>query len=446
MSSLPQTARRKMIAFVVVWFGQLVSLTGSGLTEFALGVWVFQRTGSPVQFALIILFATLPRILLSPLAGTLVDRWDRRLVMLFSDTGAGLGTLTIALLLFANQLQIWHIYLVTAFSSAFGTFQRPAYAAATTLLVPPQQYGRANGMMSLIRSVSSLVAPALAGFLIVTIGLPNVLLIDLGTFLFAVLTLSMVRFPSPPPSAESQATQGSLFHEAIGGWTYITRRPGLLGLLILQSATWFLGVPTEVLLQPYVLSFSSPDALGLIMSATGAGLLIGGLIMGAWGGPKRRIYGITGFEMLVCLCSVLIGLSASPLAIGVAAFLYFVCIELSDSSNQALWQSKVAPDFQGRVFAIQQMITVSALPLGLLITAPLAEYVFNPLLDNNGALTGSVGRIIGVGSGRGIGLMFIVAGLFNMLALIAGALYPRIWRVESELPDVITESAQTSTG
>ena len=446
MSSLPQTARRRMSVFVIVWFGQLISLTGSGLTEFALGVWVFQRTGSPVQFALTVFFAALPRILLSPLAGTLVDRWDRRLVMMLSDTAAGLCTLTVALLLFTNQLQVWHIYLVAALSSAFGTFQRPAYAAATTLLVPPQQYGRANGMMSLIRSVSSLVAPALAGFLVVTIGLPSVLLIDLGTFLFAVLTLSVVRFPSPPQSAESQATRGSLFREAVGGWAYIRRRPGLLGLLILHSATWFLGVPTEVLLQPYVLSIASPNALGLVMSATGAGLLIGGLIMSTWGGPKRRIYGIIGFEMLVSLCSVFIGLWSSSLAIGIAAFLYFVCIELSDSCNQALWQSKVAPDFQGRVFAIQQMITVSALPLGLLITAPLAEYVFNPLLDYNGALAGSVGRIIGVGPGRGIGLMFVVAGLFNMLALIGGALYPRIWRVESELPDAIAASAQTITG
>jgi MFS family permease len=114
-----------MAVFALVWFGQLVSLTGSGLTEFALGVWVFQRTGSPVQFALTVLFVSLPRILLSPLAGTLVDRWDRRLAMLLSDLGSGLCTLAVALLLFANRLQIGHVYLLVAISSAFGTFQRP---------------------------------------------------------------------------------------------------------------------------------------------------------------------------------------------------------------------------------------------------------------------------------------------------------------------------------
>lgn len=430
-----------MIIFAIVWFGQLVSLTGSGLTEFALGVWVFQRTGSPVQFALTVLFVSLPRILLSPLAGTLVDRWDRRRVMLLSDTGAALCTLAVALLLFAHQLQVWHIYLLMAISSAFGTFQRPAYAAATTLLVPPQQYGRANGMIGLARSVSSLVSPALAGFLVVTAGLPIVLLVDFATFLFAVLTLVVVRFPSPPWSAEGAAARGSLLREAASGWVYITRRPGLLGLLILYAATWFLGVPTEALLQPYVLSFASPEVLGWVVSLTGAGFLAGGLLMSAWGGPKRRIYGIIGFELLVSLCSVLIGLRSSVLLVGIAVLFYYVCIELSDSCSQALWQAKVAPDFQGRVFAIQQMITLSALPLGLLITAPLAEYVFNPLLDAKGALAGTVGRVIGVGPGRGIGLMFIIAGIFNIAALIVGALHPRIWHVEDELPDVVGDVA-----
>ena len=434
-ASTSPSVRHGMAVFALVWFGQLVSLTGSGLTEFALGVWVFQRTGSPVQFALTILFVSLPRILLSPLAGTLVDRWDRRLAMLLSDLGSGLCTLAVALLLFANQLQVAHIYLLVAISSAFGTFQRPAYAAATTLLIPAQQYGRANGMVGLARSISSLVAPALAGFIVVTAGLPSVLLIDFATFLFAVLTLMVVRFPRPPQSAEGAAAQGSLLREAISGWSYIARRPGLLGLLSLYAATWFLGVPTEVLLQPYVLSFTSPDTLGLIVSVTGAGFLAGGLVMSAWGGPKRRIYGILGFELLVSLCSVLIGLSSSALFVGVAVFFYYVFIELSDGCSQALWQAHVAPDFQGRVFAIQQMITLSALPLGLLITAPLAEYVFNPMLDYNGTWAGTVGRVIGVGPGRGIGLMFIIAGVFNVLALVAGALYPRIWHVEDELPN-----------
>jgi len=201
---MPRVRSHSVRVFALVWFGQLISITGSGLTEFGLSVWVFQRTGSTTQFALTFLAFTLPRILLSPLAGTLVDRWDRRRAMLLSDTGAALTTLAIALLLIAGRLEVWHIYIATAISSSLSAFQRPAYKATITLLVPKEHYGRASGMVSLARSIPSLVSPALAGFLIVAIGLEGVILIDFATFLFAVFTLLLVRFPRPEISAEAQ--------------------------------------------------------------------------------------------------------------------------------------------------------------------------------------------------------------------------------------------------
>ncbi len=437
-----QTRPRGIRVFILVWLGQLVSLTGSGLTEFALGVWVYQRTGSTTQFALTVFFLALPRISLSPLAGALADRWDRRRVMMLSDSGAALCTLTIALLLAADRLQVWHLYLLAAASSTFRTFQGPAYTAATTLLIPKQHYGRASGLVQVGQSIASLVSPGLAGFLVVAVGLAGVVLIDLATFLFAVFTLLIVRFPQAETSPEAVAVRGSLLREAAFGWTYLTRRPGLLGLLIIYAATSFLGITTEVLLTPYVLSFTTPDVLGLVVSATGAGLLVGGLVMSVWGGPQRRVHGIFGFEALVSVCTVLIGLWTSGEPIAVAAGLYFVFIALSDGSSHALWQSKVQPDVQGRVFALRQMISLSAFPLGLLITAPLAEYVFEPLLAADGALAGSVGRVIGVGPGRGIGLLFILTGVFNVLALALGYLHPRIRRVEEELPDAIPDASR----
>lgn len=431
-----------MRVFVLVWFGQLVSLTGSGLTEFALGVWVYQRTGSPTRFALAALCIAVPRILLAPLAGTLVDRWDRRRAMLLSDAGSAFCTLIVALLVLTGRLAVGHVYLLVAASSAFGAFHSPAYVAATTLLVPKQHYGRASGMIGLTRSIASLVAPALAGFLIVTSGLATVILVDFATFLFAVLTLLVVRFPRPQPSAEGAAARGSLVREAAQGWAYIVNRPGLLGLLVVYAATSFLGITTEVLLAPYLLSFTTADVLGLVLSVSGIGLLVGSFIMGAWGGPKRRIYGIIGFEMLVGVCTALIGLRLPTLLLGVVVFLYYVGIELSDSCSQALWQSKVAADLQGRVFALRGMISWSALPLGLLVAAPLAEYVFEPALAAGGLWAGSVGRVIGIGPGRGIGLLFVLAGAFNVLALLAGYLYPRIRRVEVELPDAVGDANQ----
>ncbi len=428
-----------MRVFALIWFGQFVSLTGSGLTDFALGVWVYQRTGSTTQFALTILFFAIPRILLSPLAGTLVDRWDRRWAMILSDAGGALSTLLIALLLFADQLEVWHLYLIMAVSSAFRTFQWPAYAATITLLVPKQHYGRASGMIEMGRSIASLISPVLAGLLIVAVGIESVILIDVVTFLFAVLTLLLVRVPRPETSPEGAEVKGSLVREAAHGWNYITQRPGLLGLLVIYAATSFLGITADVLLTPYLLSFTSADVLGFVVSATGAGLLVGGLIMSLWGGPKRLIHGIIGFEMLVGVFTLLIGIRSSAPLIGVAAFFYFICIALSDGCSQALWQRKVVPDLQGRVFAIREAISLSTLPLGLLISAPLAEYVFEPLLAVNGPLQGSLGRLFGVGPGRGMGLLFVITGVFNILVLVAGYLYPRVRWVEDELPDVIAD-------
>jgi MFS family permease len=167
-------APRGLATFTIVWFGQLVSVVGSGLTTFALGVWIFERTGSATQFALIGLFAVLPRVALSPLAGTIVDRWDRRRAMIVSDAGAGLSTLILVLLLFSSTVEVWHIYLIVAASSAFSTIQFPAYAAATTLLVSRENLGRANGMIQFAKAAAEILAPALAGLLVQTIQLQGV--------------------------------------------------------------------------------------------------------------------------------------------------------------------------------------------------------------------------------------------------------------------------------
>src|SRR4028118_1035447 len=189
--------------FGLMWFGQLVSLAGSTLTRFALGVWVYERTGSATQFALITLCAFVPGLLAAPYAGALVDRWDRRWTLFWSDLAPALGVLALVLLIRAGALQIWHIYLVVALGSVFNTFHWPAYVAATTLLVHKQHPGRDTRLMQLGQASSEVVAPVLAGLLIATIGLDGLILIDLGTFLFAATTLLLVRIP-PPASAASR--------------------------------------------------------------------------------------------------------------------------------------------------------------------------------------------------------------------------------------------------
>jgi MFS family permease len=433
---------RGMKTFLTIWLGQLVSLIGSGLTAFGIGVWLYQETGSVTLFALNSLFFILPQMLFSPFAGALVDRWDRRRAMILSDAGAGMSTLFLATLLWSGRLEVWHVYLATTTNALFGAFQWPAYSASTTLLVPKKHLGRAGGMVQMGEAVSQLISPALAGMLLVSIGLKGIMLIDFGTFAFAVLTLLIVHIPRPATSAESAAAKGSLWSEAAFGWKYIRSRPGLFGLLIFFSIGNFLGGMLSPLLIPMILDLSSPDVMGYVASIVGVGMLAGTLVMSAWGGPQRRVMGILGFEAIAGVLIVVMGIQASIPLIAAMMFGVMFCMPIVNGCSQALWQSKVKPDLQGRVFAVRRMIAMAASPLAYVVVGPLADGVFEPLMAADGPLTASVGRVIGSGPGRGYGLMFMVMGGLLLVTAAVAYLYPRIRFVEDELPDVVAEAAQ----
>jgi len=431
-----------MPAFFVTWFGQVISLVGSGLTSFSLGVWVFERTGSPTQFALIGLFAVLPRVVFSPIAGAFVDRLDRRKVMILADAGAGLSTLFIAALLFGDRLELWQIYLAAAISSFFGTFQWPAYTATVTQLVPKKHLGRANGMNQFGRAAAEIFAPLLAGVLVLTIQLEGVILIDVATFIFAMLTLFLVRFPRlkiEPPKDKLATFKADLAF----GWKYIVARKGLLNLLFFQSTVNFIWGMLGALIVPMILSFTTSDKLGSIITIAGTGLLTGSLLMTVWGGPKRRIIGILFFEMLSGFCFVLMGLRPEFFLVALGAFGAHITIAIVFGSNQALWQTKVEPENQGRVFATQQMFASIAAPLAYLLAGPLAEKFFEPLMISGSPLSLKLSEILGSGYGRGIGLMFVLMGLAKILVSVIGYLNPRVRFIEDELPDALTGSEIT---
>ncbi|MDF5707239.1 MAG: MFS transporter [Nostoc sp. S4] len=422
----------KLQVFIITWFGQLISLVGSGLTGFALGLWVYQRTSSVTEFALVSLFTTLPGIVLSPITGALVDRWERRATMLLCNTVAGLTTLVFVLLFLINQLQIWHIYAGMSIISVCTAFQFPAYSATITLLVSKKHLGRASGMTNIGEASARLFAPALAGVMVLTIKVQGVLLIDFASYLFAIVTLLIVQFPKPRKTTASDRGKSSLLKEAIYGWTYIIKRPGLLGLLLFFAGSNFgLGI-ASVLITPMLLAFTSPVILGNVMSIAGSGMLVGSIIMSVWGGPKPRVYGVFGFGLLQGICLLLVGLHPSIPLITTAAFGVFFCVPFMDGCNQTIWQTKVPPDVQGRVFAVRLMIAWSSFPLAYLLAGPLADYVFEPLLASDGLLASSVGKIVGVGAGRGIGLLFIVLGTINFWVAIFSYLYQPVRTIEKE--------------
>lgn len=426
-----------MRGFSLLWFGQFVSLIGSGLTGFALGIWVYQSTGSITLFALIALFTSMPGIIVSPLAGALVDRWDRRLTLVLSDTGAVLGTLAIALLLVTGRLQVWHIYVVMSIGSALSALQWPAQSAAVTLLVPKRQLGRAAGMVEMAHAVAQIASPALAGVLIVAIGIHGVIMVDAATYLVALLTLLVISIPKPPLAPEGLSGKAPLWRDALFGWKYIKARRGLLGLLTLFAATNFSTGLVSVLVTPLILSVASPVALGSVLSFAGIGMLAGSLVMSAWGGPRRRVYGVLGGMLLQGLVLFLAVFRPSVPMIAMAAFCFLFAGPMVNSSSQAIWQSKVAPALQGRVFAVRRMIAWSSLPAAYLLAGPLADRVFEPLMAVGGPLAGSAGRIIGAGPGRGIALLYALLAFAIIGAVLLGYLSPRIRGVEDELPDAL---------
>jgi MFS transporter, DHA3 family, macrolide efflux protein len=432
---------KNMRTFFIIWSGQVISLLGSGLTSFALGVWIFQETGQATPFALTVLFGSLPRILLAPLAGSLADRWNRRLLMILSDTGNALVTLVVVFLIFTNSLEVWNIYLVALVGSICGAFQEPAYTASVAMLVPKKDLARASGLSQAGQALEMLVAPMLAGVLFVTIGLRGIILIDFVTYFFAVGALLIVKIRQPQFHEEpGQSGRGKALRDAMFGWNYLRMRTGLFGLLLYFAMVNFLLNFAAVLTGPLVLSFAAATALGAIQMASGLGMLLGSVIMGAWGGPKKRIRAVIGFIALSSLGVVLIGLRANPILIGAGYFILMACIPLASGPSQAIFQTKVAPDVQGRVFAIRAMISRSMMPVAFLIAGPLADFVFEPAMREGGALASTfLADLVGVGPGRGIGLIFISAAVLLAISSVFAYLNPRIRNVESELPDTLPD-------
>jgi MFS transporter, DHA3 family, macrolide efflux protein len=439
--SVSEAAPRDMRAFNIIWLGQLISMLGSGLTRFALGVWIFAQTGQATPFAITVLLGNLPGLLLMPVAGSLADRWNRRRIMILADTGSALLTLMIALFLFQGELMIWHIYILVTVGSVFSAFQEPAYSASIVMLVPKEKLGNANGMVQMGQAIASIITPLVAGVLFVSIGLNGIIIIDFATFFFAVGALLMIRIPQPVRK-KSEEHKGSHLWSDIGfGWNYLRQRPGLFGLLLYYAMVNFLLSWTGVLITPMVLSRFSAATVGVIQTVFGVGMLAGSIVMSSWGGPKRRIPAVIGFIMLAWVGFILAGIRPHPFFIGAGLFTLMFFIPLASGNSQVVFQSKVAPEVQGRVFSIRSMLAQSMMPLAFVTAGPLADYVFEPLMKDGGVLAGTfIGGLLDTGPGRGIGLMFVLAGL---AALIVSALVyanPRIRNVEDELPDAVTSN------
>ncbi|HLF89955.1 MAG TPA: MFS transporter [Anaerolineales bacterium] len=427
-----------MTAFTIIWFGQLVSLLGSGMTTFAISIWAWEETGKATALALAMFFGFGPQVILSPLAGAIVDRYDRKLVMIASDLAAGLATIALFILLNLDQLEIWHLYVANAFAGAFGAFQFPAYSAAVTVMIPKEHYGRANGMIALAGSASGIFAPIIAGAMIGLIGIGGIMTFDIITFVFAIAMVLLVHIPQPRQSKEGQAAKGNLWQESMFGFKYIFARPSLLGLQLIFFFINLTAMFSFSLTVPMILARTGNDELilGSAQSLGAIGGVAGGLLLSVWGGPKRRVYGVLGGMFLISLLGGLpMGVGRSLFSWALGGFMTGFVIPILNGSNQAIWQAKVQPDLQGRVFAVRRLIAQISAPIAMLSAGPLADRVFEPAMAVEGSLAGTFGWLVGTGPGAGMGLMFVITATLGAFIGLGGFLFPAVRNVEDIMPD-----------
>ncbi|TES91767.1 MAG: MFS transporter [Anaerolineales bacterium] len=427
-----------MRAFTIIWLGQVVSLLGTAMTQFALTLWVYKVTGQATPLALVGFFFVTPMVILGPFVGTLVDRGNRKLMMMLSDLAAAANTVVILLLFSTGNLQIWHLYITAAIAGIFNGFQWPAFSAAITMMIPKEQYGRANGMLEMAGAASGVFAPILAGALIAPLGIAGIMIIDLVSASAAIVTLFFAHIPQPPKTEEGREGEGGFLKEAAYGFRFIFARPSLLGLQSIFLVGNFFSAIGFSVFAAMILGRTGNDEIifGSVQTIGAIGGVAGGVLMSAWGGPKRRVHGVLlGWILFSLLGQVVLGFGQSLPVWGIGIFFGALFGPVIKGSNQANWQAKVAPDVQGRVFATRRLIAWLVSPVALLLAGPMADKVMEPAMSAGGNLAPLFGGIIGTGPGAGISLMFVITGFLAAIAGLAGYFFPAIRNVEDILPD-----------
>ena len=424
--------------FIFIWVGQVFSMIGSQMTFFALGIWAWEKTGQATPLALVGFFSFAPLIIFTPIAGVLVDRWNRKLVMALSDIGAGIVTLTIFFLMITGKLEIWHLYITGAVGGIFGAFQWPAYSAAISLLVPKKHYTRTSGMISMAEFGVGIIAPIMAGLLIPHIDVTGIIAIDLITLILALVFLLIVTIPEPKRK-QIEGITGAFFKELIYGFRYLIERRSLLYLqLVFFLGNFFFSIAYTVL-TPMVLASTNSDVaiLGSVQAAGAIGGLVGGLVVTAWGGFKKSIHGVlVGWILCGLLGLGVMGIGRSLPFWLIGHFLLMFMSPLINGSNQAIWQAKVDPDVQGRVFSVRRFVAQITAPLSMVVAGPLADQLFEPAMRTGDHGIGRLFEpIFGTGPGTGMSVIIFICGVLVVGVGFGAYQVKQIRNVDQIVPD-----------
>ena len=372
------------ISFFTIWGGQAFSLLGSSLVGFALIWWMTLTTGSATVLATAAMLEFLPRVFIGPLAGTLVDRWNRRMVMLVADTITALATAVLIYLVWAGTLQIWHIYLLMLVRSTAGSFHMPAMLASTSLMVPEEQLTRVQGLNQLMQGVINIAAPLTGALLIEFLPLHSVLAVDLVTAALAILPLIFISIPQPKVDDSQAQDKTTVWVDMRSGFRYVWGWAGLRNIIFLAVLINLISVPAITLMPLLVKDEFSGGALQIasMQSALAVGFLIGGLLLSLWGGFRRKILTANLAMFGTALGLLLVGISpnvAFQLAL-TGIFIVGMMNVLLNGPAFALLQTVVEANIQGRVMSLVMSLTSVMTPIGLLIAGPVAEQIgVNPL-------------------------------------------------------------------
>lgn len=368
--------------FFTLWTGQAISLLGSQLVQFALIWWLTQQTGSATVLATASIVGLLPQVLIGPFAGVLVDRWNRRRVMLGADAIVALATLALVYFFWAGAIQIWYVYVALFIRALAGSFHSTAMTASTSLMVPQEQLTRIQGLNQVLNGGLNIAAAPLAALLLAVLPIQGVLLVDILTAALAITTILLVAVPQPQrhvSAGEAQSTLGAYWHDLRAGLRYVLGWPGLLLISGIAMAINLVLAPTTSLMPLLVTEHFQGTAwhLSALEAGFGIGVLLGGLLLGVWGGFRSRIMtsllGVAGIGMGILLVG-LAPVSLFPLAVFGMLFGGMMS-SLANGPLLAILQASVAPGMQGRVFTLLSSAAMAMMPLGLAIAGPMAEVI-----------------------------------------------------------------------
>lgn len=404
--------------FILLWSGGFVSAIGSGLTSFGLGVYVYQQTKSASAMALVTLLAFLPSLLLSAFAGVLADRYDRRMLMILGDSLSALGILFILICIIRGEAQLWQICVGVTISSIFSSLLDPSYKATITDLLTKEEYTKASGLVQVSNSAKFLISPILAGFLLTISDIKLLLIVDICTIFVTVLSTLAVKKGLESKKIEQKH---SFKHEFKDGWKVISENKGLLALVVMGSViTFFVGF-IQILSSPMVLSFSDSSVLGTTMTICASGMLVTSLFLGFV--PLKKNYAKT-LSVALFLTGVFMGgfgLRENIILICIFGFLFFAMLPFANTCLDYLIRTNIGNAVQGRVWGLVGILSQLGYVAAYVLSGLLADFIFTPLLLQDGMLANSIGQIIGIGNGRGTGLLIIIAGL--MLCVTSLVLY-----------------------